>query len=159
MKYSGLILLLAFFVSLNSCNEQVEQESREEGKTLLFENVSDDPDTIILKQIEENYFGVDYEGDTVIYVQEGVIQKSGVVTGTFYKLERGDFLHFVLADSNGLLHSFFMNTGDQRQMDKYYEGYEPSRGHPVTVKWVREPLMVSDGGVMMTVYQAKEIYE
>jgi hypothetical protein len=108
---------------------------------------------------DEKWYGLDSEDDTVVYEKDGKILTNGYVTGTFERMDRGDFMHFVMRDSNGYLHSFFMNTGNQRQMDKYFEGYEPARGHPVTVKWIRGPLQVSDGGTMVTLYQAKEIIE
>lgn len=105
------------------------------------------------------YYGIESEDDTVVYEKDGVILKSGVISGTFHHMDRHDFMHFVLADSNGMLHSFFMNTKDQRQMDRYYEGYEPARGHPVTVKWERSALSLGKDGSKKTVYQAVEIIE
>jgi hypothetical protein len=107
----------------------------------------------------DKFYGIDSATDTILYERDGKILSSGYVQGTFERIDRGDFMHFVVRDSNGYLHRFFIYLDNQRQMDKYYEGYEPARGHPVSIKWVRGPLRIDDDSAVTTVYQAKEIIE
>lgn len=108
---------------------------------------------------EGEWYGRDSDEDTVIYEKNGKILTSGYVTGTFEMIERGDFLHYVIRDSNDLLHSFFIAIEDPARSDKYWEGYHPERGRPVTIKWIRGPFVVTDGGLKITAYQAVEITE
>lgn len=151
---TGLTGLLLF-----SCNGQPEADAS--GASVIQLDTAPPFDTIMQTRPKEVYYGIDtaLEYDSVIYEQDGKILTFGVINGTFHHMDRDHFMYYTIADSNGLLHRFFVNTENQRQMDKYYEGYEPARGHPVQVKWERGSLPIREGGGMMTVYQAKAIIE
>lgn len=152
-----LFLFIGAFSLLIACSEQPGATANKAADLQL--DTAAPIDSTGHKEPEDVYYGIDSEDDTVVYEKDGVILSSGVISGTFHHMDRHDFMHFVLADSNGMLHSFFMNTKNQRQMDVYYEGYEPARGHPVTVKWERGALSLGQDGSKKTVYQAVEIIE
>lgn len=147
----------AFFgiAAVLACNEPQGNNIAQERAA----NVNGSSPAMANETRTEKFYGIDFEGDTIVYEQDGQVLNSGVVTGTFERLERGDFMHFVVRDSNALLHRFFIYLANQQQMDKYHDGYEPARGHPVTVKWIRAPLPIGEHGAPVMVYQAKEIYQ
>ena len=150
MKKLNFVYLTVLFLS---CGEARQPANADPGSTADTEVL----DT--LPHAEEKWYGKDSENDTVIYESDGKILTKGIIQGTFYRIERDDFMYYVIADSNGLLHRFFLNTEDQRQMDKFFDGYEPARGHPVTVEWIRGQLALGKDGGMVTMYQAKKIVE
>jgi hypothetical protein len=168
MRILPVILLILLF----ACNETAVESEVDSIPDSMIDTISSDspnphenagidlPGNYRREALPEGeWYGIDSDEDTVIYEKDGKILTSGSVTGTFEMIERGDFLHYVIRDSNSFLHSFFIAIDDRDRVDRYYGGDQPEKGRRVTVKWIRGPFVVSDGGATITAYQAIGIME
>jgi len=103
------------------------------------------------------FYGYDYDGDSVIYKEGSEILKEGDLIANFIEIQRGDFVHIVLKDSVGWYHSFFVYLDNEKQMNKYWEGYAPKPLQKLKIHWKRQRIVVSDGGATTLAYCAVKI--
>ncbi len=98
------------------------------------------------------FYGVDFEGDTIIYTEGKKILTEGTITGNFIKIEKGDYLHLTLKDSIGWYHNFFVLLKNGKKMDALWEEKYPQHMKKIRVHWKRENLYLEEAGGKMLVY-------
>ncbi len=103
------------------------------------------------------YYGEDYDGDTVLYEEQGKMLTEGTVTGTFVEIRRGDYLHLILRDEQGLYHSFWILFDDTKLMDEYWEGKQPNVGQKIRVHWIRTREYIYEARSEMVIYKMTEL--
>ncbi len=71
---------------------------------------------------------------------------SGVAEGTFYKVEQGDHLHFLIKDKHGKQQSFIV-LQDSKALESYLHNPSALQGRSVRVHWRME--MIPEAGEKM----------
>lgn len=118
--------------------------------------VNDNPPYAYNGKESEHIYGVDYEGDSVIYTKGKKILKEGEVEGEFVEIQSGDYLHLILKDKKGWYHYFWVMMDNIRMMDYFWQGYEFKRGQKLRVYWKREKTNLPEAGIPMVLYKMVE---
>jgi hypothetical protein len=103
------------------------------------------------------YYGEDYDGDTILYEENGKVLTQGIVTGTFVEIQRGDYLHLILQDEQGWYHSFWILNGESKLMDEYWEGKQPNEGQKIRVHWIRMREYMYEARSEMVIYKMTQL--
>ena len=103
------------------------------------------------------YYGVDFEGDTVIYTDGNKILTEGYLTGNFIEIQKGDYLHLTLKDSLEWYHSFFIFLKNDKKMEELWEEKYPPYKKKIRVHWKRENMYLEEARGKMLIYFITEM--